>query len=910
MVSAGSRFLSVAALAAVLCNAPAAAQNGRIRGVVRDAHGSALAGATIRVVNQRTSVTTRATSAADGSYTVANLTPGVYTVAASLPGLGAQLHKDVQVAAGGEVSVDFEMQPVVLEAVTVTAMLREQEVKDVPFSVAAATAVTLRARGAENIEAIAANTAGFSVQNLGPGQSQPAIRGASSGQIARDQPGVKEDVGAYLDDAPISLSLFTPDLDLFDVSRVEVLRGPQGTLFGAGSLSGTVRYISNQPELSTNATFGETGVSWIDGGGPGHNAKLGFNVPLGDKAAFRVAGYGNRLGGWMDAVQPNFTVNNAVNGGDRTGVRAALRLVPSSQLSITPRIVYQNVKMEGWNRKDTFNILANPFTTSRQPVTLGPRQLFTQINEPFTDEFTLADVNMKYDFGGVSLTSITSYTHRDILVVRDAGALTSSITGGSIGLPESIYTLDAPLNDATKSNVWSQELRLSGSQGKVRWLIGGFYSHNHRHYAQDLLVAGFDTAAAPIFGAPCGGTGQPACPYGFTKGLDAPKDHLFWSDLDYVLKQGAAFGEATLGVGPRLELTGGLRYYNFKEDRQQIFDGIFGNNNTGTSLVSQPGSTKANGVAPRFIVSYKASDALTLNAQASQGFRLGGINDPLNTPLCSPQDLITFGGRNTWKDEKAWNYEVGAKSDVAGGRASINLSAFYMDIRDLQLTVTAGTCSSRLIFNVPKARSEGLELEVTAAPNEHLDVSFSGALNNSVLRSTVTSTDTLGRVSVVSGMASGNRLPSVPEIQGSAAVTYGWQVAPRSRASVSVSYQHVGSRFTAIDDHGRGQCWPVDTPNCPFGLVALTIFQHKGGATIGGPLTDTLFTFNPELPAYNILNLRVGLARENWEIAIFADNLTDERAFLALDRERGTLARVGFLTNQPRTFGTTLRFNY
>src|SRR5207302_5750700 len=132
--------------------------------------------------------------------------------------------------------------------------------------VAARTAQILRARGADNIEAIAANVAGFSVQNLGPGQSQPAVRGASSGQIARDQPGVKEEVGAYLDESVISLSLFTPDMDLFDMNRVEVLRGPQGSLFGSGSVGGAVRYISNQPELGVTSFFGEVGGAAIDGG--------------------------------------------------------------------------------------------------------------------------------------------------------------------------------------------------------------------------------------------------------------------------------------------------------------------------------------------------------------------------------------------------------------------------------------------------------------------------------------------------------------------------------------------------------------------------------------------------------------------------------------------------------------------
>ncbi|HEV8509695.1 MAG TPA: carboxypeptidase regulatory-like domain-containing protein, partial [Gemmatimonadales bacterium] len=267
MVSPASRFLSLAALAALLYSAPAAAQSGRIRGAVRDASGDPLSGATVRV--QGTGTSRRTTTAANGSYSFANIAPGSYTVSASLPGLRTQSQQDVQVAPNAEAVVDFVMQALELEAVTVTAMLREQRLVDVPFSIAAPTEQALRVRGADNIEAVAANVAGFSVQNLGPGQSQAAIRGASSGQIARDQPGVKEEVGAYLDDAVVSLSLFTPDLDLFDVGRVEVLRGPQGTLFGAGSVSGTVRYISNQPDVGVSNTFGEVGMNWIDGGDPG-----------------------------------------------------------------------------------------------------------------------------------------------------------------------------------------------------------------------------------------------------------------------------------------------------------------------------------------------------------------------------------------------------------------------------------------------------------------------------------------------------------------------------------------------------------------------------------------------------------------------------------------------------------------
>ncbi|MGH7638875.1 MAG: TonB-dependent receptor [Gemmatimonadaceae bacterium] len=884
MLGLARSVLAVAPLlASLLLTTPALAQpQGRISGTVRDATGAPIGSARVAATNAVTGTTRTAVTDANGSYAIAQLAPGAYAVSASQFGYRRTVRADVRVS--GETTVDLVLELLPLQAVTVTATLREQELADVPFSIAAPTASMLRDRGAENIEAIAVNVAGFSVQNLGPGQSQVAMRGTSSGQIARDQPGVKEQVGAYLDDSPISLSLFTPDLDLFDVSRVEVLRGPQGTLFGAGSLSGTVRYITNQPELGVRSTFGELGAHAIGDGGAGGSFKIGTNVPLGERAAARVAVYQNLIGGYMDAVQPDLSVDRNVNSGERTGARAAVLFAPNARFTITPRVIAQRVQTDGWNRHDAFNILANPFTTSRPDVTLGPRQLFTQIEEPFTDDFVMGDVNLRYDFGPAALTSITSYTYRDILVVRDAGALTSSITGGSIGLAEEVYTLNAPLNDATVSKVLTQEVRLAGdiAQGRLRWLGGGFYSTNDREYHQRLLVSGFEAATGIA-----------------TEGLRAPRDVLFYSDLAYDLRQGAVFGEATVSVTPRFDLTGGLRYYNFSEDREQVFDGIFAHDNTGTAIVSQPGSTNASGFAPRFIASFRPTDNLTLNALASRGFRLGGINDPLNVPLCTPQDLQTFSGRDTWEDETAWNYEAGMKSQWMGGRASLNISAFYMDIRDLQLTVTAGSCSSRLIFNVPKAVSQGAEIELAVAPTPFFDAALSLSLNDAELKSTVTTTDGAGNTTVLAGIEEGNRLPSVPRVQvaGAATLRRPWRAAGAgTNAFVTVSAQHVGSRFTQIEDLTPG-----------IGTVNINSFAPN---TIGGPLTQNTFTFDPILPSYTLANLRFGVNRGNWETALFVNNITDERALLSLDRERGLRARVGYLTNQPRTYGVTLRFEY
>jgi iron complex outermembrane receptor protein len=762
-----------------------------------------------------------------------------------------------------------EKKPKVTEEMVVTARKREETVEDVPISVAAPTEAELRDRGAETLEDVAANVAGFTVQNLGPGQSQIAIRGVSSGQIVRDQPGVKEQVGVYLDESVISLSLFTPDIDLFDLNRVEVLRGPQGTLFGSGSESGTVRYITNQPKIGASSTTAELTGESVGNGGTGGGLKFATNVPMGPTAATRIVGYYTRYGGYIDAVQPNLSVNKDVNDGYRAGARIAFLFKPNDKLSITPRFLYQKLDMNGWNRIDAFNILANPFTTSRPAVTLGKREQFTQFQEPTTDKFGLGDLNVSYNLGGSTLTSVTSYSDRDILVLRDATALTASITGGTIGLPANIYTLNAPLFDATKAKAFTEEVRLAGNAGKTQWLVGAFYAHNKRDYGQNLPVTGF-TALSGI-------------PTVSAIGL-AKTDELYKSDLHYKLKQDGIFGEGTYTVG-RLDLTGGLRWYDYKEDRKQTFDGIF------SDPIDSVGSVKANGIAPRAMASYKLTDATRLNAQVSKGFRLGGINDPLLTPNCQPGDLITYSGHPTWENETLWNYEIGSKSRIMNGRGSFNVAAFTSDVRNLQATVTAGTCSSRLILNVPKARSTGAEIEFDVAPNDHFDFAVTASHTNSKLRSTVT--DASG--AVVSGIRSGARMPSVPEDQAAAAATFRWPTKSWVGYATGV-WTHVGDRFTQVGDEDLGS----------NAAVSLTTFK----GTIGGPLTQTTFTFDPKLPAYDLINLRFGVLMGKWDTALFINNVTDERAFLALDRERGFRARVGYLTNQPRTVGISTRVSF
>jgi len=596
-----------------------------------------------------------------------------------------------------------------------------------------------------------------------------------------------------------------------------------------------------------------------------------LNVPIGDSSALRAAVYFKSYGGFIDAIQPDGSVDDDVNDGERFGARVSMRFEPSENLTITPRLVYQDVDLNGFNRSDAYNILANPFTTTRPRVDLNGREQYTQLDESFTDEFLLLDLNIEYAMNDMVMTSVTSYTDRDVLVVRDATQLTASITGGSIGLGEDIYTLDAPLDDATTVEAFTQELRLSSdTDSPFQWLVGGFYSQIDREYSQSLDVAGFEALSGISTAGPLAAT-----------------DILFFSNIPYDFEQFAVFGEASYLFTDRFTLTAGLRYFDFEENRVLNFDGIFAD-----QTIGQRGRTSSDGISPRIIASYSLSDDTILNAQVSKGFRLGGINDPLNEPLCSPEDLVTFGGRDSFDDEELINYEIGAKTTILNGRGTFNIAAFHMDIDNLQATLTAGTCSSRVIFNVPESSSAGVEMELAISPTANLDFSVTASYTNAELDSTVTSTAADGTISIVGGIEKGNRLPTTPKFQMAINSTYFWGLDNGWDGYFSTTLQHVGSRFTQIGDQSDG-----------FGTVDLSVFP------LGDP-DQGIFSFDPELPSYNIGNLRLGVKNDNWDVSLFVNNVSDSEARLALDQERGSLARVGFITNSPRTFGVTARINF
>jgi iron complex outermembrane receptor protein len=274
---------------------------------------------------------------------------------------------------------------------------------------------------------------------------------------------------------------------------------------------------------------------------------------------------------------------------------------------------------------------------------------------------------------------------------------------------------------------------------------------------------------------------------------------------------------------------------------------------------------------------------MRVNAQVSKGFRLGGVNDPLNLPLCTPEDEALFGAFQDYDDETLWNYEVGVRGQQRG--LNFAAAAFYTDINNLQVTLDAGSCSSRIVFNVPNAHTMGVEFELGYEPVEGLALQVSGSVLEAQFDSTLPEP-----LATTTGIRDGNRLPTVPNFQISAAASYSFPVATDAEGFVSASAQHVGSRYTQPSDQENNPRTFVH--NLPFG---------------GAPATAAT-TVNLKLPDYQLVNLSAGVDWENGlGVMVYVTNLFDENPLLSFDRERGGRARLGFNVGQPRTVGITVR---
>jgi hypothetical protein len=458
-------------------------------------------------------------------------------------------------------------------------------------------------------------------------------------------------------------------LDLFDLNRVETLRGPQGTLFGSGSVGGTIRYITNQPKLDRIRRAGRSQRQPRRRRRLGGHLKGAINVPIGDTPRPRV-GYTeicrlHRRKGPAAAARTSTTAAASAAGSRCCGSRPTD--IRSRRASSTRRSA-----PTASTAQEVYNLYANPFTTTRPVGELRRARAISAAREKFKDDTFLADLTASIASAGRA--DLGDELHQPRHPGQPRRQRADRLGLGRSQLPSRRRAAAVEPRDTTELKQFTQELRLSSTgDGPFQWLFGGFYSEVDRVYKQRLPTPGYDAFTDARFGA---GTAA-AVANGF------PLNSPYNADLPYDIKQKALFGEASYDFG-QFKLTGGGRYYDFKEVRDFVSGGLFSNGDT-----SIDDKTKSDGFSPAAACSATSRDNLSVNLQAAKGFRLGGVNDPLNEGLCSAQDRIDYGGFDRYDDESLWNYEAGVKSKF--GVVSFNAAAFYTDISNLQVTADAGS---------------------------------------------------------------------------------------------------------------------------------------------------------------------------------------------------------------------------
>ncbi|MDR6834887.1 MULTISPECIES: TonB-dependent receptor [unclassified Sphingopyxis] len=620
--------------------------------------------------------------------------------------------------------------------IVVTAQKRVQNVQDVPISIAVVNGEELQQQGSASLVDYAGYVPGMNVSNGGtPGQTTITLRGVAPLNASQT-------VGIYLDDAPVGSSAiynragaFTIDLMPYDLERIEVLKGPQGTLYGASSIGGLVKYVTVQP--NTNAFSVKAGVEGfaIKGGdGLGWGAQVMVNVPLiQDRLAVSGSFAWRSTPGWVDSV------NNAAlkdqNDYEQRGGRAALLWTPTPEFSVKLAGIWQSLDSEG-------NAL---YAADLTGVRLGDGRSYNNfVPESFDVDLDYYSATLDYDFGSATLTSATTYSKTKSAQVQDAsyafGVLFPLLTGGAVPPGITPFLLDLGLKK------WTQEVRLaSPSGGRFEWLIGGFFTDETTSNSQ--LVRSFDMAGNPIAGL----------------------DPLAIVGLPATYKEYAIFGNGTFKLSDQFEITGGLRWARNKQTFRQISSGAI------VPQADDPGKSAESvftySISPQFHIN---EDAM-LYARLATGYRPGGPN--VIVPNVPP----------TVDADRMKNYEVGLKADFADRMVSVDVAIFLMDWTDIQVVRSFGGVSGGA--NGGKARSKGIEGSLALRPTPGLTISATGSYTDAVLSEDVPD---------ISGVK-GDRLPAVPKFSGALRADYEFELGGGNKGSFGAGIRHASNRLSLVE---------------------------------------------------------------------------------------------------------------
>jgi outer membrane receptor protein involved in Fe transport len=780
--------------------------------------------------------------------------------------------------------------------VVVTAEKRSEAIMQVPSAVSAVTAEQLQTLKANGLEDYVHAVPSLSLTPGSQGTNQLSIRGVNSSIFTGPT------VGIYLDETPIGGTVagdhangLVPDLDPSDLDRVEVLRGPQGTLYGAANMGGLLKFVTAAPSLTTASGRLQLDGTGVDHGDLGYVARGAFTGPLvQDQLGIRVSAFSRRDPGFID--DPGVIANSAtnqklsdparknINSATVYGGRAALLWQVNPDAKVELSALYQQRHGDGQTAEDIDGRTLQPLHGD-----------LTQVASRFTgqNEVRLQVYNgtVNWDLHGVNLLSSSSYAINNYSSVTDITGLTPPSPTSGFPPPSPPFFVNAgaayftfpaapasyftPVDLAFRTAKFTQELRLtSPSAQRLEWQLGLFYTREQTTSDQQISLD--DPASGATF-APTGVCAPPVvvgAPFPpvtcFAVHSVAPAGTPFHdSGADTTYREYAAYGDLTLHVTEALSLQAGLRHAEFREVFHEHYAGVLDSLSTGAfSGVNDPAPNSGSKNLYLLGAKYQIDPNLMVYARVATGYRPGGPN------------LEATGVSPTFASDSTTNYEVGVKGIFADGRLQLTADAFLIHWDDIQLQSTT-PMSFFYFVNGSTARSQGFEVEAALRPVEGLTLRASGAFNEAELTG-----DIPAAVSVFG--FKGDALPYSPKWTTSLSADYAFPVAAGWEARVGADYQFVGG------------VWDNFYP-CNTGSNCATAASQP-------PPRE-------RLPSYDLVNLRLSFARDAWNVGAFVKNAFDDQGLTALSVQHATfglattngkLIRDSATMVTPRTIGVSI----
>lgn len=741
--------------------------------------------------------------------------------------------------------------------IVVTATRHAETLSKVPLSIVATDQKALDDRGVKSFADLAkltpSVTFGQSALAYGTGQTNIAIRGVTTVS------GVPT-TGVYIDDTPVqtrnggSPSLTNPYPQIFDLDRVEVLRGPQGTLFGTGSMGGAIRFITPEPSYRDVSIYGRSEVSTTDHGAASYEAGVAAGVPIvEDKLGIRISVWHRHDGGYIDRLDrvTKQLIKRDINDQDSTNARIALGWKPTDTVTIEPSLYYQETS---YGDADLYELATSHGSDLKTSISRLPQTHW--------DRFFLPALKMSFDFGGVSLISNTSYFTRKTTTVSDDSTLSlATFSGYNYNVPAALNNYLAYTDNKTSQNTFTQEIRLQSlnANGRFTWVVGGFFTSGKTNDE----YGGADPDLLDNLNFGLGLAGEPPAA-SVTDVLGFPLYQGKYSNFvqtHYKDVQKSVFAQGDFKLLPRLKLTAGVRYTSADLTYDSFYAGpIYG---TDGSLVAHA-KPKSNQVTPKFGLAYQADTNNLFYANIAKGARAGLVAPPVGNGCAADGANLGFDPLQprAIKPDSLWSYEIGTKNRLFGGRVTTDISAYHIDWNNIQSTLFLPICTLPTTFNLGKAKIDGFDAAISVKPIRGLTVGASVSYTNARYSE-----------SQPNGYDKGEPLGVPP-----------WSVHLEGEYDFSVDTReyYLRSDFSYTSHDNR----PLD---------------------LTSPLVDPNL---PRAPATSLLNLRAGMRLSGVDVSIFANNVTNSEPVLSLGHDTVQSQVFRSTTFRPRTIGLTVTYRH